>query len=122
MINLDPNSMKSAWSIIMLSKPRLDQWQKGSYFRFIVGWLSSWRQGSWLFQWSEAIGACLISIVFLLAPYVGTSLIGVLLIAVNCLLDFAYGISISKNSHYSCTYFSFSLLVYCYDRHGIFSS
>jgi len=74
--------MKSAWSTIMLSKPRLHQWQKGSYFRFISGWLSAWRQGSWLFQWSEAIGACLISIVFLLAPYVDTSLIGVLLIAV----------------------------------------
>lgn len=83
MLNLEPNSMKSAWSTIMLSKPRLHQWQKGSYFRFIVGWLSIWRQGSWLFQWSEAIGACLISIVFLLAPYVDTPLIGVLLIAVT---------------------------------------
>ncbi|MGF1588318.1 MAG: IctB family putative bicarbonate transporter [Pleurocapsa sp.] len=74
--------MKSTWSTIMLSKPQLYQWQKGSYLYRFAGRLSSWRQSSWLFQWSEAIGACLISIVFLLAPFVSTSLIGVLLIAV----------------------------------------
>ena len=74
--------MKSAWSIIMLSKPQLYRWQKGSYFHSIVGCLSGWQQGSWLFQWSEAIGACLISIIFLLAPFVSTSLIGVLSVAV----------------------------------------
>ncbi len=66
----------------MLSKPRLYQWQKGSYLYRFAGRLSSWRQSSWLFQWSEAIGACLISLVFLFAPFVSTSLIGVLLIAV----------------------------------------
>ena len=74
--------MKSAWSIIMLSKPQLYRWQRGSYFHSVVGCLSGWQQGSWLFQWSEAIGACLISIIFLLAPFVSTSLIGVLSIAV----------------------------------------
>ena len=74
--------MKSAWSIITLSKPQLDRWQKGSYLHQFSGWLSDWRHGSWLFQWSEAIGAGLIGIVFLLAPYVSTTLIGVLLIAV----------------------------------------
>lgn len=73
--------MKSAWSTIMLSKPQLNQWQKGSYLHRLVGRLSNWRQGSFLFQWSEAIGACLISLVFLLAPFVSTSLIGVLLLA-----------------------------------------
>ena len=66
----------------MFSKPRLNQWQQGSYLHRFSGWLSSWRDGSWLFQWSEAIAAALISIVFLLAPYVSTTLIGVLLIAV----------------------------------------
>lgn len=74
--------MKSAWSTIMLSKPQILQWQKGSYLYRLVGCLSNWRQGSWLLQWSEAIGACLISVVFLLAPFVSTSLIGVLLVAV----------------------------------------
>jgi putative inorganic carbon (HCO3(-)) transporter len=74
--------MKSAWSIITLSKPQLNQWLKGSYLSRFSGWLSNWRQSSWLFQWSEAIGAALISIVLLLAPYTSTSLIGLLLVAV----------------------------------------
>ncbi|MEM9508495.1 MAG: IctB family putative bicarbonate transporter [Cyanobacteria bacterium P01_E01_bin.35] len=74
--------MKSAWFTFMLSRPHLSRWQQSSYLHRFAGWLSSWRQSSWLFQWSEAIGAGLISIVFLLAPYVDTSLIGVLLIAV----------------------------------------
>ncbi|MEM7758224.1 MAG: IctB family putative bicarbonate transporter [Cyanobacteria bacterium P01_A01_bin.40] len=74
--------MKSAWFTFMLSRPHFSRWQQSSYLHRFAGWLSSWRQSSWLFQWSEAIGAGLISIVFLLAPYVDTSLIGVLLIAV----------------------------------------
>jgi putative inorganic carbon (hco3(-)) transporter len=74
--------MKSAWSIITLSKPQLNKWLKGSYLHRFTGLLSDWRQSSWLFQWSEAIGAALISILFLLAPYISTSLIGLLLIAV----------------------------------------
>ncbi len=74
--------MKSAWLTIMLSKPQLHQWRKGSYLHRSVGVLASWRQGSWLLQWSEAIGACLISLVFVFAPFVSTALIGVLLLAV----------------------------------------
>lgn len=66
----------------MFSKPQLHKWQHGSYLHRLVGWLASWRRGSFLLQWSEAIGACLISLVFLLAPFVSTSLIGVLLVAV----------------------------------------
>lgn len=74
--------MKSAWFTIMLSKPQILQWQKSSYLYHLVGWLSEWRRGSWLWQWSQEIAACLISLFFLLAPFVSTSLIGVLLIAV----------------------------------------
>lgn len=74
--------MKSAWSTIMLAKPQIQQWQNGSYLYRLVGSLSNWRRGSYLLQWSEAIAACLISLVFILAPFVSTSLIGVLLIAV----------------------------------------
>ncbi len=74
--------MKSAWSTITFSKPQLHQWRKGSYLHRAVGALSDWRQGSWLLQWSEAIGACLISLVFIFAPFVSTALIGVLLAAV----------------------------------------
>ena len=74
--------MKSPWSTIMFANSRLPQWQKGSYLYRLVGWLSDWRRGSWLLRWSNAIGAGLISVIFVLAPFVSTSLIGVLLVAV----------------------------------------
>ncbi|MEM6612604.1 MAG: putative bicarbonate transporter, IctB family, partial [Cyanobacteria bacterium P01_C01_bin.72] len=74
--------MKSVWSIITLSTPTLSKWQQGSYLHRLSGWLADWRLGSWLWQWSEGIGAILIAILFLLAPYVSTTLIGVLLMAI----------------------------------------
>jgi putative inorganic carbon (hco3(-)) transporter len=101
--------MKSAWSTIMLSKPQLHQWQQGSYLYRLVGWLSDWRQGSWLLQWSEAIGACLISLVFLLAPFVSTSMIGVLLIAVS-----AYWILITVSASAKIIFTPIHILVFLY--------
>ncbi|MGL5074543.1 MAG: IctB family putative bicarbonate transporter [Waterburya sp.] len=101
--------MKSAWSTIMLSKPQLHQWQQGSYLYRLVGWLSDWRQGSWLLQWSEAIGACLISLVFLLAPFVSTSMIGVLLIAVS-----AYWILITVSASTKIILTPIHILVFLY--------
>ena len=43
---------------------------------------TAWRSGSWLLRWSEPIGAAFLSCIFCLAPFVSTSLIGVLLIAI----------------------------------------
>lgn len=48
----------------------------------LIGRLAVWRKGSWLLQWSDSIGIYLLSLVFALAPFVSTSLIGVLLIAI----------------------------------------
>jgi putative inorganic carbon (hco3(-)) transporter len=101
--------MKSAWSTIMLSKPQLHQWQQGSYLYRLVGWLSDWRQGSWLLQWSETIGACLISLVFLLAPFVSTSMIGVLLVAVS-----AYWILITVSASTKIIFTPIHILVFLY--------
>ena len=101
--------MKLVWSTIMLSKPQLQQWQNSSYLYRLVGWLSNWQQGSILFQWSEAIGACLISLVFLLAPFVSTSLIGVLLIALT-----AYWIIIIISASDRLTITPIHILVFLY--------
>jgi putative inorganic carbon (HCO3(-)) transporter len=73
--------MKSAWTKIMFSEPSERRWLTVSYLYRAIGWFSAWRQGSWLFQYSELIGACLLIIIFSLAPFSSTSLIGVLLIA-----------------------------------------
>ena len=43
--------------------------------------LQAWRSGSWLLQWSDAIALGLAALIYLVAPFVSTTLIGILLIA-----------------------------------------
>ena len=65
---------------LTLSNIPLYQWRKSSFLYRIVGFLNEWKNQSWLLQWSEAIGAIIISIILVLSPFVSTTLIGVLLI------------------------------------------
>ncbi|MDJ0687608.1 MAG: IctB family putative bicarbonate transporter [Xenococcaceae cyanobacterium MO_188.B32] len=74
--------MNSAWTKIALANLHWSKWLNSSYFYRLVGILSSWQEGSWLLQWTELLGACLLSIVLMLNPFVSTSLIGFLLLAV----------------------------------------
>ena len=74
--------MKSTWKTISLAQPLIYQWYRASYFYRLFGCLSSWRQGSWLFQWSETLGVILLCLIFTLAPFVATGLIGILLVSV----------------------------------------
>lgn len=76
--------MNSLWQLFTLCDLSLYRWRGASYFHRLVGLLSSWHQGSWLMQWSESIGAVLISLVFILGPFVSTALIGVVLMAGGC--------------------------------------
>lgn len=73
--------MNSAWQQFTLSNLRLHQWRGASYLYRLVGLLQAWRQGSWLMQWGEAIGAVLVALVFTLTPFVPNSLVAVLLFA-----------------------------------------
>ena len=74
--------MKSSKSNIFSVQSPLSPIFEGSYLYRFASSLSGWRSGSWLLQWSELIGACLLGLVFLLAPFVSTSLIGLLLLAI----------------------------------------
>lgn len=74
--------MNSVWQRFTLSDLSLQQLSGASYLhRYFVGLLRSWRHKSWLLQWSEALSAMLVSLVFALAPFVSNELIGVLLFA-----------------------------------------
>ncbi|HEY9301090.1 MAG TPA: IctB family putative bicarbonate transporter [Phormidium sp.] len=73
--------MNSDWQQITLSNLPLYQWRGASYLYKLVGCLAAWRRGSWLMQWGEALGALLVSLVFVLAPFVSNDLVGVLLLA-----------------------------------------
>ena len=74
-------TLNSIWQQLTLTDLSPHQWRSGSLVYRLSGSLRSWRQGSWLMQWAEPLGAILISLVFGLAPFVGTALIGVLLVA-----------------------------------------
>ncbi|NER24269.1 MAG: putative bicarbonate transporter, IctB family [Symploca sp. SIO1C2] len=73
--------MNSLWQQFTLSNLPLSQWRGGSYLYKLVGLLQTWRQGSWLLQWAEPIGALILATVFALAPFVSNALLGLLLIA-----------------------------------------
>lgn len=57
------------------------RWQGASYLHRLVGLFYPWREASWLLQWAEPLGVLLVGVLVALAPFVSTSLIGVLLLA-----------------------------------------
>jgi putative inorganic carbon (hco3(-)) transporter len=59
----------------------LHQWREVSLLHRLLSPLRQWRQGAWLLSYSEIIGWLMVAVVFALAPYVSTTLIGVLFIA-----------------------------------------
>ncbi|MGK7919932.1 MAG: IctB family putative bicarbonate transporter [Trichodesmium sp.] len=74
--------MNSVWQKLTLTNLSLSDypWLNASYlYSLLNGALYKWRQGSWLMQWGEPLGFVLLAILFSLAPFVSTSLIGVLL-------------------------------------------
>ncbi|MBE9181847.1 putative bicarbonate transporter, IctB family [Oculatella sp. LEGE 06141] len=73
--------MNSVWQQLTLTNLPLQQWGASSYLHRLVGLLRSWRQSSWLLQWSDQIATILVLLVFAVAPFVSTGLIGLLLLA-----------------------------------------
>jgi putative inorganic carbon (HCO3(-)) transporter len=72
---------RSIWAGITLQTlPFLSWWQASSFYR-LVGLLQDWRQGSWFMQWAEGLGFLFVALLYGLAPFVSTSLIGILLLA-----------------------------------------
>ncbi|MGB7377284.1 MAG: IctB family putative bicarbonate transporter [Rivularia sp. (in: cyanobacteria)] len=70
------------WQQLTLSSVPLKQYITSSYLhRLLVGFLSSWRQTSILLRWGDAIAVALLSLVYILAPFVSNGLIGLLLVA-----------------------------------------
>ncbi|MCC5638600.1 IctB family putative bicarbonate transporter [Nostoc sp. CHAB 5844] len=74
--------MNLVWQRLTLSDLPLKEYLATSYLRrFSVGLLNSWRQSSILIQRGDIIATALISLIYALAPFVSSTLIGVLLIA-----------------------------------------
>lgn len=74
--------MNLVWQRFTLSYLPLKEYLATSYLRrYLVGLLFSWRQSSVLMQWGDILAAALLSLVYALAPFVSSTLIGVLLLA-----------------------------------------
>ncbi|MHC5723152.1 MAG: IctB family putative bicarbonate transporter [Nostoc sp.] len=74
--------MNLVWERFTLSSLPLKEYLASSYVhRSLVGLLSSWRQTSILPQWGDAIAAALLSLIYALAPFASSSLVGLLLVA-----------------------------------------
>jgi putative inorganic carbon (hco3(-)) transporter len=74
--------MNLVWQRFTLSYLPLKEYLATSYLhRFLVGLLHSWRQSSVLVRWGDAIAAALLSLVYALAPFVSSTLVGLLLVA-----------------------------------------
>ncbi len=81
--------MNSVWQQVMFIPPPsfqlLGRWMSASLiFGQLNGQLARlqrWRSHSWLLQWNEAIALGLAALLYLSAPFVSTTLIGILLIA-----------------------------------------
>ncbi|BAZ52016.1 O-antigen polymerase [Nostoc sp. NIES-4103] len=74
--------MNLIWQRFTLSYLSVKEYLTTSYLhRFLVGLLHSWRQGSVLIRWGDTIAAGLLSLVYALAPFASSALVGVLLVA-----------------------------------------
>ncbi|MBW4665605.1 MAG: IctB family putative bicarbonate transporter [Chroococcus sp. CMT-3BRIN-NPC107] len=73
--------MNSIWQQFTLSNLQLQQWHNTSFLHRFIGLLRNWRQSSWSLQWSESLGALLVSLTIGLAPFVSNDLVKVLLLA-----------------------------------------
>lgn len=77
--------MNLVWQRFTLSSLPLKEFLATSFlYRSFVGMLRGWRQGSFLIQWEETIGAGILTLVYGLAPFAPNALVGLLLVACAC--------------------------------------
>ena len=76
---------RTLWAPLVMASAALDGWQRESWLARWIGSLAPWQRGSLLLQYGDALGAGAIALVFVLAPFVSTGLIGVLLLAAAAL-------------------------------------
>jgi putative inorganic carbon (hco3(-)) transporter len=71
--------MHSFWQRFTLADLAIERWVAASYSHRWVGSLEAWRQQSWSIRWGDEIGAILAALVFVLAPFVSTDVIGLVM-------------------------------------------
>ncbi|MBE9041863.1 putative bicarbonate transporter, IctB family [Oscillatoriales cyanobacterium LEGE 11467] len=98
------------WQQMTLRTLRPSRWRGSSFlYRLLGGSLRSWRPGSWLMLQSEPLGVALVALVFALAPFSSTSLVGVLMMACGA---FWLLVTVSDDSNWGFTPIHVLLLAY----------
>lgn len=72
--------MNRVWSVLTLQDASAPGWMRASHINWMNGRFQLWGKGSWILQWSDLIGLILVGLVFGLAPFVSTTMIGILLL------------------------------------------
>ncbi|ANV89782.1 IctB family putative bicarbonate transporter [Picosynechococcus sp. PCC 8807] len=73
--------MAAVWQQILFLRFPFEPWLRASVSYRVFGLLQGWRGGSWLLQWAEPLGAMILCVLLVAAPFVSTTLIGFLLLA-----------------------------------------
>ncbi|NEQ99056.1 MAG: putative bicarbonate transporter, IctB family [Cyanothece sp. SIO2G6] len=69
------------WKQATLQQLPTVRWQQSSYLNHLTTWLQQWAAASLIFSRGRAIATVLVALVFAVAPFVSTTLIGLLLLA-----------------------------------------
>lgn len=69
------------WQQFTLRTIPMEDWRSASWVGKLVGLFQGWRRGSVIWPWAGAISTLLMALVLILAPFVPTTMIGMLLVA-----------------------------------------
>lgn len=73
--------MNAAWQRLTLAQFAAPQWTRSSLMWRLKGLLKQWRQSSALLAWGNEIAVALLSLVFIIAPFVPNELTGMMIAA-----------------------------------------
>lgn len=73
--------MVAWWQRFLFLQFPYETWLRTSYVYRVFGLLQGWRGGSWLLQWAEPLGAIILCVLLVAAPFVSTMLMGLMLLA-----------------------------------------
>ncbi|PZD72963.1 hypothetical protein C1752_02773 [Acaryochloris thomasi RCC1774] len=73
--------MNAAWQRLTLTRFVAPQWTRSSVMWRLKGLLKQWRQSSVLLAWGNEIAVALLSLVFMIAPFVPNGLTGMMIAA-----------------------------------------
>lgn len=72
--------MNVVWQVLTLRDVSTPQWMQFSYLHRLPGLFQAWQKSSWVLRWGDILGTVLVMLVFAAAPFVSTTLTGLLLL------------------------------------------